>query len=39
MTSRNFSWAVIVGFISLFAGTVFANVFADPQGVFRGDAS
>lgn len=38
MTSRNFSWAVIVGFALLFAGTVFANVLVDPQGVFRGDA-
>jgi hypothetical protein len=39
MTSRNFSWTVIVGFGLLFAGTVFANVFVDPQGVFGGDAA
>ena len=39
MTPRNFSWAVIVGFELLFAGTVFANVFTDPQGVFGGDAA
>jgi hypothetical protein len=30
---------VIVGFEIFFAGTIFANVFADPQGVFRGDAA
>src|SRR5450631_229033 len=39
MTPRSFSWAVIVGFELLFAGTVFANVFADPQGVFGDDAA
>jgi hypothetical protein len=39
MTPRNFSWAVIVGFALLFAGTVFANVFIDPEGVFGGAAS
>jgi hypothetical protein len=39
MTPRNFSWAVIVGFGLLFAGTVLANVFVDPQGVFGGDAA
>jgi hypothetical protein len=37
MTSRNFSLAMIVGFGLLFAGTVFANVFVDPQGVFGND--
>ena len=39
MSSRNFSWAVIVGFASLFAGTALANVFIDPQGVFGGEAA
>ena len=39
MTSRSFSWAVIIGFELLFAGTVFANFFVDPQGVFGGEAT
>jgi hypothetical protein len=39
MIPRNFSWVVIVGFELLLAGTVFANVFADPQGVFGDDAA
>ena len=39
MTPRSFSWALIVGFELLLAGTVFANVFIDPQGVFGGEAA